>query len=61
MGSCRQFSKRLEATGIDRGAVTDVVITLMHMDHIGVVLVDELKSRLLPNERIHVLATEIVF
>lgn len=29
-----QFPKRLEAAGIDLASITDVVITLMHMDHI---------------------------
>ncbi|MEK1844964.1 MAG: MBL fold metallo-hydrolase, partial [Pseudomonas sp.] len=36
-----QFPKRLKAAGIDLSSVTDVVITHMHMDHIGGLLVDE--------------------
>jgi glyoxylase-like metal-dependent hydrolase (beta-lactamase superfamily II) len=56
-----QFPKRLEAAGIDLGSVTDVVITHMHMDHIGGLLVDEVKNRLRPDVRIHVAATEVEF
>lgn len=56
-----QFPRRLEAAGIDLGSVTDVVITHMHMDHIGGLLVDEVKNRLHPDVRIHVSATEVAF
>jgi glyoxylase-like metal-dependent hydrolase (beta-lactamase superfamily II) len=56
-----QFPKRLEATGIDLGSVTDVVITHMHMDHVGGLLVDEVKNRLRPDLRVHVAATEVDF
>ncbi|SDU93072.1 Glyoxylase, beta-lactamase superfamily II [Pseudomonas corrugata] len=56
-----QFPKRLAAAGIDLGAVTDVVITHMHMDHIGGLLVDEVKNRLRPDVRIHVAAAEVAF
>lgn len=56
-----QFPKRLEAAGIDLASVTDVVITHMHMDHIGGLLVDEVKNRLSPNVRIHVTAAEVEF
>ncbi|MDU9037802.1 MBL fold metallo-hydrolase [Pseudomonas corrugata] len=56
-----QFPKRLAAAGIDLGAVTDVVITHMHMDHIGGLLVDEVKNWLRPDVRIHVAATEVAF
>lgn len=41
--------------------MTDVVITHMHMDHIGGLLVDEVKNRLRPDVRIHVSATEVDF
>ncbi|MGN8342718.1 MBL fold metallo-hydrolase [Pseudomonas sp. SMV71] len=56
-----QFPKRLAAAGIDLASVTDVVITHMHMDHIGGLLVDEVKNRLRPDLRIHVAATEVAF
>jgi len=56
-----QFPKRLEAAGIDLASVTDVVITHMHMDHIGGLLVDAVKNRLRPDVRIHVSATEVAF
>ncbi|HSX70137.1 MAG TPA: MBL fold metallo-hydrolase [Pseudomonas sp.] len=56
-----QFPKRLEAAGIDLGEVTDVIITHMHMDHIGGLLVDAVKQRLRPDVRIHVTATEVAF
>lgn len=56
-----QFPKRLAAAGIDLESVTDVVITHMHMDHIGGMLVDEVKDRLRPDLRIHVSATEVEF
>ncbi len=41
--------------------MTDVVITHMHMDHIGGLLVDEVKHRLRPDVRIHVAAIEVAF
>ena len=56
-----QFPKRLEAAGIDLASVTDVVITHMHMDHIGGLLVDEVRNRLRPDVRIHVAAAEVDF
>lgn len=56
-----QVPQRLEAVGIDLADVTDVVITHMHMDHIGGLLVDGVKARLRPDLRIHVAASEIAF
>ncbi|WP_019830882.1 MBL fold metallo-hydrolase [Sphingomonas sp. PR090111-T3T-6A] len=55
------FPRRLAAAGIDLASVTDIVITHMHMDHIGGLLVDEVKNRLNPDVRIHVAATEVAF
>ena len=56
-----QLIKRLEGAGIDLGSVTDVVLTHMHMDHIGGLIVDGVKDRLRPDLRIHVAAAEVAF
>lgn len=53
--------QRLEAAGIDIASITDVVITHLHMDHIGGLLIDGVKARLRPDIRIHVADAEVKF
>ncbi|MEK1886931.1 MAG: MBL fold metallo-hydrolase [Phyllobacterium sp.] len=56
-----QLAHRLEVAGIDLASVTDVVLTHMHFDHIGGLLVDGVKDQLRPDLRIHVAAAEAEF
>jgi glyoxylase-like metal-dependent hydrolase (beta-lactamase superfamily II) len=53
--------RRLEAAGVDLASVTDVVMTHMHMDHVGGLLVDGVRERLRPDLRVHLAAAEVDF
>lgn len=55
------FVQRLAAAGIDLASVTDVVLTHMHFDHVGGLLVDGVKEQLRSDLRVHVSAAEVEF
>jgi glyoxylase-like metal-dependent hydrolase (beta-lactamase superfamily II) len=57
----RGSGRRLEAAGIDPASVTDVVLTHMHVDHVGGLLADGLRGRLRPDVPIHLAAAEVEF
>ena len=62
--TCRGWGgwfQRLEAAGIDLASVTDVVLTHLHMDHCGGLLVDGVRERLHPDLRVHLAAAEAKF
>jgi glyoxylase-like metal-dependent hydrolase (beta-lactamase superfamily II) len=56
-----QLPSRLDAAGIDLADVTDVIITHMHMDHVGGLLVEGMKDRLRADVQVHVCAAEVRF
>jgi len=55
------LAPRLAAAGIDPASVTDVVLTHMHVDHVGGLLADGLGRRLRPDVPIHLAAAEAEF
>jgi glyoxylase-like metal-dependent hydrolase (beta-lactamase superfamily II) len=56
-----RWAPRLEAAGIDLASVTDVVLTHMHFDHVGGLLVDRVKDRLRSDLPVHAAAAEAEF
>src|SRR5499425_10895 len=56
-----RLATRLDAAGIDPASVTDVVLTHLHVDHVGGLLADGLRSRLRPDVPVHVAAAEVEF
>lgn len=56
-----RLASRLDAAGIDPASVTDVVITHLHVDHVGGMLADGLRDAMRPGVPIHVAAAEAEF
>src|SRR5262249_33545850 len=53
-----QLASRLAAPGIQPASVTAVVLTHLHVDHVGGLLADGLRGRLRPDVPIHLAAAE---
>src|SRR5499427_2745557 len=56
-----RLATRLDAAGIDPASVTDVVLTHLHVDHVGGLLAGGLRRRLRPDVPIHLAAAEVEF
>jgi len=56
-----RLAQRLDAAGIDPASVTDVVLTHLHMDHVGGLLSGELRGLLRANVPVHLAAAEVKF
>ncbi|WP_313801573.1 MBL fold metallo-hydrolase [Sphingobium sp.] len=56
-----RLAKRLDAAGIDPASLTDVVLTHLHIDHVGGLLADGLMGRLRPDVPVHLAAAEVEF
>jgi glyoxylase-like metal-dependent hydrolase (beta-lactamase superfamily II) len=56
-----RLATRLDAAGVDPASVTDIVLTHLHVDHVGGLLDERLRSRLRPDVPIHVAAAETKF
>ncbi|MFO1039550.1 MAG: MBL fold metallo-hydrolase [Geminicoccaceae bacterium] len=55
------WAPRLAAAGVDLGEVTDVVLTHLHFDHVGGLLMDGVKERLRPDLKVHAATAEAEF
>ena len=56
-----QTAHRLRAAGVEPSSITDVALTHLHMDHIGGLVSEGLRTQLRPDLRVHVAAAEAEF
>lgn len=61
LGKAGRLVQRLDAAGVAPETITDVVLTHMHMDHIGGLIVGGMHDRLRPDVRIHLATAEVEF